>query len=258
MANDKAGRSGASLVEIATDKIRDRILDLRLAPGSQLDEAVLRDKLDVSRTPAREALSRLVTEGLVENNATRGFYVRQLDLRETAHFFNAYMLVERSAACLCRFSNSGFADDLRKIQAAHAAAVIQNKFLDITRHNAAFHTRIAEATENRFLFDFSVRTHNFARRLAFFVYAYESDDEGYFVGQQDKIVNEHDLIIECVERGDRDELLEIISRHAERLRNRIANFVKGDNFANLDTITDAVFADSIVHLKKKNSTERHE
>jgi DNA-binding GntR family transcriptional regulator len=242
MAGLKTGRGGTSLVETATNKIRDRILDLTLAPGSQLDEAVLRDKLNISRTPAREALSRLVTEGLVENNAARGFFVRQIDLRETAHFFNVYILVERAAAGLCRFSNRQFVEDMRAIQKEHAAAVIDNRFLDITRFNAAFHTRIASATENRFFYDFSVRTHNFARRLAFFVYAYESDDRSYFEGQQDNIVSEHDSIIDSIEARDRDALVDLVTSHAERLRRRIANFVQGKPVSELASISNSARA----------------
>lgn len=231
-------KGGPSLVEIATNKIRDRILDLTLAPGSQLDEGVLRDKLNISRTPAREALSRLVAEGLVESSATRGFFVRQLDLHETAHFFNMYLLIDRSAASLCRFTHKNFVADMRAIQQQHAAAVASNRFLDITRHNAEFHTRIAAATENRFLLDFSVRIHNFARRLAYYVYAYESDNEHYFKDQQGKIINEHDMIIAAIEKGERDEVVDLITRHAVRLRRRIANFVEGNTFSDLYNITD--------------------
>ncbi len=41
----------------ATNTIRDRILDFTLSPGMQLDELILRDRLGISRTPAREALN---------------------------------------------------------------------------------------------------------------------------------------------------------------------------------------------------------
>jgi len=219
----KTGRP--TLVDIASEKIRDRILDLTLAPGTQIDEAFLREQLGISRTPAREALSRLVTEGLVEN--ARGFFVRPLDLRETAQFFDAYMIVERSSATLCRFANANLVDDLTTIQKKHRTSVSADAFLDITKHNADFHLRIARATENEFLYEYAIRIHNLARRLAFFVYAHESEDTAYFKDQQDSVVNEHDGMIDCIARADRPGLVAVTVDHAERLRTRIASHVAG-------------------------------
>jgi DNA-binding GntR family transcriptional regulator len=225
-----------SLVDIATEKIRDRILDLTLAPGSQIDETFLRDKLGISRTPAREALSRLVTEGLVDN--ARGFFVRPLDLRETAQFFDAYMIVERGSAMLCKFSNPSFVEDLHAIQRKHSHAVATDAFLDITRHNADFHLRIAQATENSFLFEHAIRIHNLARRLAFFVYANESENEDLFKSQQDSVVNEHDEMIACIERADRRGLVAITTGHSERLRARIADYVTGSRRETFENIVE--------------------
>lgn len=223
-----------SLVDLATEKIRDRILDLTLSPGSQINENVLKHRLGISRTPAREALSRLVTEGLVEN--ARGFFVSPLDLRETAQFYDAYIIVERSSAVLCRFANSGFARDLRDIQKRLSRSIEKNAFLDITKHNADFHLRFAEATENSFVYEHAVRIHNLARRLAFFVYANESDDESYFRTQQDAVVSEHEQMIACVEEADREGLVTMTATHAGRVRVRIANFIAGhppETFANI-------------------------
>lgn len=225
-----------SLVDIATEKIRDRILDLTLSPGSQIDEIFLRDELGISRTPAREALSRLVTEGLVDN--ARGFFVRPLDLRETAQFFDAYMIVERGSAMLCKFSNPAFAADLTAIQNEHREAVATDAFLNITRHNADFHLRIARATENGFLFEHALRIHNFARRLAFFVYANESENQDVFKDQQENVVNEHDEMIACIERADRAGLVAITADHSERLRARIASYVTGSPPGSFETIIE--------------------
>ena len=167
----------------------------------------------------------MVTEGLVEN--ARGFFVRALDLRETAQFFDAYMIVERSSAVLCKFSNAGFVGDLTAIQEKLGRSVQANAFLDLTKHNADFHLRIARATENSFLFEHAIRIHNLARRLAFFVYANESENEAIFRDQQDNVVKEHGEMIACIERSDRAKLIEITTNHSERLRVRVANYVAG-------------------------------
>ena len=225
---EKAEPAGSSsLAAAATNKIRDRILDLTLKPGMQLDEALLRDRLGISRTPAREALNRLATEGLVESRSSRGYFVRPLDLGDTARFFDAYLVAERSAAYFCRFTHPHLVDDLSAIQALHSRAVQAGNFLEISSQNAAFHVRIAAATENPYLSDFSSRLHNLARRLAVFVYAVEADQGGRLDEQQGHIVREHLGIIEAIRSADRLKLLERLTTHADRFQQRISRFLSG-------------------------------
>ena len=224
-------RKGASpsLALAATGTIRDRILDLTLPPGMQLDEAILRDKLGVSRTPAREALNRLATEGLVETRANRGFFVRALDLADTARFFDAYIVSERSSAYFCRFRNANLVDDLGRIQSEHERAIKRGRFLDVAQHNASFHVRIAEATENSYLADFSIRLHNLGRRLAYFVYHNEAVDHDLLETQQRHIVSEHHRIIASIRSADREGLLREMTGHADRFQNRISRFVSAQD-----------------------------
>jgi DNA-binding GntR family transcriptional regulator len=216
-----------SLADIATDRIRDRILDMTLMPGTQIDESVLRDRLQISRTPAREALNRLAAEGLVESKLSKGFYVTSLDIHKTARFFDAFFIVERAGGTLCNFAHPNFAHDLDRIQEKHDAAVKDNSFLEISRQNAAFHIRIAEATENDYLIDFAKRVHNYARRLIYFVYVTESDDFDYFSGQQGKILEEHTDIIDAIRRHDRAALTDTLTQHAERFHARMLRFIGG-------------------------------
>jgi DNA-binding GntR family transcriptional regulator len=220
-------RASSSLAAAATNKIRDRILDLTLKPGMQLDEALLRDRLGVSRTPAREALNRLATEGLVETRSSRGYFVRPLDLGDTARFFDAYLVAERSAAYFCQFTHPDLVDELQAVHALHASAVRACEFLEVSRLNAAFHLRIAAATDNPYIVDFSGRLHNLARRLAIFVYAAEAAQRGQLDEQQGHIVREHHAMIEAIRSHDRRSLLDGLTLHADRFQQRISRFVSG-------------------------------
>ena len=67
-----------SVVDQVYDAVRARILSGDLPRGSRLRQAALADELGVSRTPLREALRRLATEGLVEFEANRGAKDRTL------------------------------------------------------------------------------------------------------------------------------------------------------------------------------------
>ncbi len=119
--------------------------------------------------------------------------------------------------------------DLRAIQKNHERAIKRDRFLDVSQHNAAFHGRIAEATENSYLIDFSERLHNLARRLAYFVYANEADEQSVLGTQQRHIMDEHHRIISAIEKRDRAKLLSELTAHAERFQHRIGRFVsRGD------------------------------
>src|SRR5258706_14021115 len=67
------------LHEEATDRLRDLIVQGRLAAGARLNERLLTARLGLSRTPLREAFKVLATEGLVELLPNRGAIVSQLE-----------------------------------------------------------------------------------------------------------------------------------------------------------------------------------
>src|SRR6185503_9370558 len=90
------------LHEEATDRLRDLIVQGRLAAGARLNERLLAAQLGVSRTPLREALKVLATEGLVELLPNRGAIVSQIDsarLSETLVVMGALEALAGELAC---------------------------------------------------------------------------------------------------------------------------------------------------------------
>lgn len=75
-------------------RVRDMILDGRLAPGARLGEVELAGRLGVSRTPVREALNRLGAEGLVEHSPNRGARVATWSVAEIESVFELRSTLE--------------------------------------------------------------------------------------------------------------------------------------------------------------------
>lgn len=69
----------ANLSQEIAHRIRDRIADGQLAGGERINESALSGQLEVSRTPLREALSRLASDGFVTTRPRRGFFVQTLE-----------------------------------------------------------------------------------------------------------------------------------------------------------------------------------
>lgn len=83
-----------SLKAIAYETIKQNIITCRYAPGSFISESMLMAELDMSRTPIREAFSKLEQEGLVDILSKRGVQVRGLTMRDINQTFEARLLLE--------------------------------------------------------------------------------------------------------------------------------------------------------------------
>ena len=86
-----------SLVEATMEGIRKSIINGELSLGQQLTESYLQKSFGFSKTPIREALGRLVAEGLVESEVHKGFKVFKMDEKELSDFCELRLALESQA-----------------------------------------------------------------------------------------------------------------------------------------------------------------
>ncbi|OZM83732.1 GntR family transcriptional regulator [Pseudonocardia sp. MH-G8] len=89
-----------STAAIVADRLRTAIMRGTFPPGTQLGEVELAARLGVSRGPLREAMQRLVAEGLLRSERHRGLFVRDLDEADVRDVYTARAAVERAAGLL--------------------------------------------------------------------------------------------------------------------------------------------------------------
>jgi DNA-binding GntR family transcriptional regulator len=129
--------------------VRDIILRGEIADGAKVPEAALCARFCVSRTPMREALKALATEGLVTLRPNRGAVVAPLDTLVLAEVFEAKEALERFIGLAA--AERADAADLRALETIHAelcAAAAAHATATYSEVNAAFHDRIAAAARN--------------------------------------------------------------------------------------------------------------
>ena len=135
-----------SVVGLAYDELRARIVDGRLPPGARVGQAELADALGISRGSVREALRRLVGDGLVEFEVNRGFFVADIGLDRVLERLEVRLHLEPVLARLAaeRRTEADLATLRRSIDAEHAARTAA------AAHDAsrAFHLAVATATGN--------------------------------------------------------------------------------------------------------------
>lgn len=134
----------------AERRLRDAIVGGELAPGERLPEDELAAWLGVSRTPVREALSRLAAGGLVTIDANRGARVAALDPWEMLDLVQVsrelVILAQRLAA------ERATADELQTLRACHEARLAALRAGDIAgveRGALGFHATILEASRSQ-------------------------------------------------------------------------------------------------------------
>jgi len=141
-----------TLTEIATERLREAIVDGQYAFGEQLSEATLAARLGISKTPVREALLRLQTEGLVEIHAQRGTFVFSLDEAGVADVCRFREIIETAALAeaMRRDARDLLARldaNVREMARAHAAHDLKA----LPQLDQAFHETLLECCGNTYL-----------------------------------------------------------------------------------------------------------
>src|SRR6185503_1007776 len=141
--------SGQTLAARVYEVVRDRILANALAPRTYVREEELATAMGVSRTPVREALNRLASEGFLERLPHRGFRVAERSIEELAHVFTVVQALELLASELAfpRIRPSDLAR-LEEANAGFAAAVAKNDVATAVDLNDRFHHMLAEMSGN--------------------------------------------------------------------------------------------------------------
>ena len=140
--------SPRALYEEVAELLRQRIFNRELAPGSWIDELKLAEEYGISRTPLREALKVLATEGLVTMKVRRGAYVTEVSDSDLANVYHLLALLESDAAEVV--ANKATDAQIRELQVLHneleKAVKNRERFFEI---NEAFHMRLLEIANNR-------------------------------------------------------------------------------------------------------------
>jgi DNA-binding GntR family transcriptional regulator len=93
-----AAGAGELMADRAYAEMRDRIVTLRIPPGSPIDEDALGKELEMGRTPVREAIKRLSLENLVTVFPRRGTFASEINITDLAHIADVRVQLERHAA----------------------------------------------------------------------------------------------------------------------------------------------------------------
>ena len=139
-----------ALYQEVAERLRQRIFAHELAPGDWIDEQRLADEYGISRTPLREALKVLASEGLVELKPRRGCYVTEISRQDLDDIFPLLAMLEgRCAGDAVRQAKPADIAELNDIHARLESAADERRIDAFFEVNQEFHKRIQELAGNR-------------------------------------------------------------------------------------------------------------
>lgn len=146
------GTGNETLAGRIAEQIKRRIITGQLAPGQKLVEKDLAAACNVSRTPLREALARLVNDGLAVSVPYRGIFVRRVSLRHVREIYELRIGIEGLAAMFAaERAKKTDLDRLGKLLVAMDAERAGDDADELKLLNERFHRGIAEASGNSLL-----------------------------------------------------------------------------------------------------------
>lgn len=201
------------LVDHLRQLLLEDIISGDLEPGSSLNQLALTEELEVSRTPLREALQRLVGERFIDKEPDRGFFVPRLDPREGWELYETVGMLE--ATCFRRLPPLS-RDDVRELRSLteqrREAIGSPRDSLELDRR---WHELLLAEVENRLILH---RLERLKKRLLRYELAFQHGDDRVRVA-----IEQHRLMEDALAEGASDEVPEMLRRHWEQGKQLVRN-----------------------------------
>jgi DNA-binding GntR family transcriptional regulator len=216
--------SSFTRAEDAYLKIMEAIQAGELKPGTRVREVELAEWLGSSRTPVREALSRLQSEGLLIQEPRRGLTITQMDNNMISELYFMREVLESTAAGLAaRHASDVEISLLREI--VDQSRTLEDDPIKLARNNRLFHDALYRAAHNRYLLKTLSLLHESL--------ALVGQPNRPLAGRSQQTYEEHNAILSAIERRDFEQAQEaarihIQSAHRVRIRAIFENLEESD------------------------------
>ncbi|MDQ0662166.1 DNA-binding GntR family transcriptional regulator [Arthrobacter ulcerisalmonis] len=219
MPETPARNTGAHVVYA---ELKRRILALELKPGERIYEPAMAAALHVSRTPLREAVRRLISESLLEQQPTGAVLVPALDEAAISDLFEVRAAMESlMARNACLRATEADLEALRGILARNAAMV---EFADdAMQQGMSLHAKIAEIAGNTWARRFHVQITGHMERYRHFTNSTQQ--------RRDQALVQHGTLVDAIAAGKPDKAARIAFDHVMAARDAALRAMSGDSAA---------------------------
>tara|TARA_R110002074_G_scaffold354774_4_gene526661 strand:- start:2867 stop:3601 length:735 start_codon:yes stop_codon:yes gene_type:complete len=211
--------------------LRDAILRLQYRPGTNLDEAELCETLGVSRTPVREAIIQLISDGLVVRDGRKA-RVAPLDLNDVPKLYDALLISSRMIQRLAAQNRT--VDDLKSIYKCllrFEKATTDNSGLERSEANLELHFAISRAAGNKYFQAFYDQVLINSIRLARACFSdrplSSAASDASLSTHLEETIRQHQLIYSAIEGSNADQADDLAVLHHKLSTDRLKTVLFG-------------------------------
>ena len=202
-----------SLKESAYSLIKQKLLSLEFAPGTRIREDLIAEEIAMSRTPVREAINQLVSEGLLRSVPRKGLFFIELTTEEIVDLIDVRGALESLAIakCIDKIDEKGL-KRLEGIIERAEESLRQEDYKKCNDLDSLFHQKIAQSTGNQKLI----------------LYLQEIEDSMHIVRTMEKMtmakqkveksLEQHWNMYKCIKARDKAAATEAVLQNIEQLR----------------------------------------
>lgn len=207
-----------SQYEKAYHAIKKDIITQKLRPGSPIAEVDFANKLKMSRTPVREAIRRLSTDGLVDIKPRRGAFIRSFGVEDVVRCYEVAEALEGMAVYLVtiRYSQGKIAktklDELNQLVFQMEMNVEKNDGTEWAYHDDIFHVSIYRMCGNTSLIEFLDKIQDQLNCSLWFMSPYVDKEESN---------REHREIVEAIAVCNAEQARKVMQRQFSRVRDQL-------------------------------------
>lgn len=218
--------SQLALPHQAAQRLRGMLIEGVIAPGAKLNERELSEQLKISRTPLREAIKMLASEGLVELLPNRGAVALSLNEQDVMDTFEVMANLEAQSGELAaaRITEA----ELAEIKALHYEMLASFTRRDLPRYytlNAQIHVRINSAAKNPVLSRTYAQLNARLQALRF-----RSNQDGQ---KWQHAVREHEQMIAALEAHDSAAMRKVLTEHLNNKRDAVLELMRSGMLENV-------------------------
>jgi DNA-binding GntR family transcriptional regulator len=194
--------------------IRMEIVSRNFPPGMKLSEQLLCSRWKVSRTPIREALRHLESEGFISSSKHKGFVVTSISMHDVEQIYTILITLDSLAGKLATPSianNSQKLESLRTLCGEMKELCERRDIEGYMRKNLEFHSIIFRSSENGWMINILENLHSHTNRFIL--------NALYIPRRIEKSVQEHLEILRCIEKGNEKGVEKAIAVHFTRSLN---------------------------------------
>lgn len=196
--------------------IKEKLFGLGYEPGTRIREDLLAKELSTSRTAVREAIDRLVSEGLIQSMPRRGLFVITMTPLEIADLIDVREALESLAVikCVDVMDTQGL-EQLENIIMAAEESLRKRNFKKCNQLDSEFHLKIAEATGNGKLIKFLREIEDFMQ------IARAMEKKSQAQERVETSLEQHWRIYRAIKSGDAATAAETVARNIQQLRQHL-------------------------------------